>query len=234
MNEQNGCHINSSKINNRTQTIDSVFSSQHVLQFFRRDALIVAITLSFDKFGNSDGEILRTVRPIEYKRPANYSNSISRFNMKFLAVVFVCIAVVSAVKPRFSSKFQRQVVPHTIYGPPPQEYGPPSQEYGPPEQETTTAGQEEVTTTEMPTTTEAESELVNSTARPSRLTQGGERGVYYIYHPTGQLQKVIYSTKKDPRNRAYTAQVKYEDVEPIKAPIFTYDPKTLILSRLQP
>ncbi|KYB29519.1 hypothetical protein TcasGA2_TC032005, partial [Tribolium castaneum] len=151
--------------------------------------------------------------------------------MKFIIIAFACIVAVSAVKPRFNSRFQRQQVPHTVYGPPPQEYGPPPQEYGPPPQETTTV-QQEGTTTEIPTTTEAQSELVNGT-QSGRLTKGSERGVYYIYHPTGQLQKVVYSTKKDARTKAYTAQVKYEDVEPITAPIYTYDPKTLILSRLQ-
>ncbi|XP_044259179.1 uncharacterized protein LOC123007797 [Tribolium madens] len=142
--------------------------------------------------------------------------------MKFIIVAFACIVAVSAVKPRFNSRFQRQQVPHTVYGPPPQEYGPPPQE-------TTTEG----TTTEIPTTTEPQSEVVNGT-QSGRLTKGSERGVYYIYHPTGQLQKVVYSTKKDERTKAYTAQVKYEDVEPITAPIYTYDPKTLILSRVQP
>jgi hypothetical protein len=154
--------------------------------------------------------------------------------MKFIVVAFVCIVAVSAVKPRFNTRFQRQQVPHTVYGPPPQEYGPPPQEYGPPPQETTTEAEGEGTTTEIPTTTESDSELVNTTETSGRLTKAGERGVYYIYHPTGQLQKVVYSTKKDAKSRAYTAQVKYEDVEPIKAPIFTYDPKTLVLTRLQP
>ncbi|RZC38704.1 hypothetical protein BDFB_013593 [Asbolus verrucosus] len=154
--------------------------------------------------------------------------------MKYLVLVLACIVAVSAVKPRFNSRFQRQQVPHTIYGPPPQESGAPPQEYGPPPQETTTQAEGESTTTETPTTTEAQSELVNGTQPSGRFSKSKERGVYYIYHPTGQLQKVLYSTRKDAKTMAYTAQLKYEDVEPITAPIFTYDPKTLVLSRLQP
>lgn len=54
-----------------------------------------------------------------------------------------------------------------------------------------------------------------------------EQGVYYVYHPDGLLQKVVYSTKGDVQDMGYTAQLKYEDVEPIRDPIYTYDPETL-------
>lgn len=149
--------------------------------------------------------------------------------MKLLIIVnvLVCIFAASAVKNRFNSRFQRQEqtpapIPHEIYGPPPEEYGPPPSE-------STEAGS---TTTEIPTSTEAESEPVNGPTS-GRLTKGKDRGLYYIYHPNGQLQKVVYSAKQDPRTKTYTAQLKYEDVQPIREPIFTYDPQTGALTRLQ-
>ncbi|EEZ99127.1 hypothetical protein TcasGA2_TC005234 [Tribolium castaneum] len=60
-----------------------------------------------------------------------------------------------------------------------------------------------------------------------------EEAVYYIYHPGGPLQRVVYLARDDPQNMAYTAQFKYENVEPIKEPIYTYDPQTFVLQQLQ-
>lgn len=84
------------------------------------------------------------------------------------------------------------------------------------------------------TTTEPESEQVRLT-RPERLTEqsAAEKGIYYIYHPNGLLQKVVYATKQDTENMAYFAQVNYENVEPILEPIYTYDPNTFVLQRIQ-
>lgn len=128
--------------------------------------------------------------------------------------------------------------PPQEYGPPPQEYGPPqpSQEYGPPSSEapidiTTEAA--EPTTTKIPTTTEINEE--SKTVQPDvsgRLQEGKQNGVYYIYHPTGLLQKVVYSTKDDARKMEYLAKLKYENVEPIRGPIYTYSKDDLVLRRL--
>lgn len=52
--------------------------------------------------------------------------------------------------------------------------------------------------------------------------------VYYIYHPSGYLQKVEYSTSDNPMQMAFRARLRYTNVEPIKGPIYTYDPKTYV------
>lgn len=90
--------------------------------------------------------------------------------------------------------------------------------------------------------TEAEAEQINDGNNKSnnkeKLTEGVEdsftqQGIYYIYHPTGLLQKIAYSTKSDVENMGYTAQLKYQDVEPIKEPIYTYDPNTYAVQQIQ-
>lgn len=136
----------------------------------------------------------------------------------------------------------RQQLPRQEYGPPPQTYSTPAREYGPP-QATTTESQE-TATTEVPTTTEngQEAELndvkaQNQVKENEKLTENNsgvtQQGIYYIYHPNGLLQRVIYMTKDDAGNMVYSAQLKYENVDPIREPIYTYDPKTLILRQLQ-
>lgn len=117
---------------------------------------------------------------------------------------------------------ERQQVPQTIYGPP-------QVEYGPPEPSTTEAA--EATTTEIPTTTEVSTEEAESENLNDKL-EDAEQGAYYVFHPSGLLQKVTFATKDDFKNMAYYAKIKYEDVKPIKAPIFTYDPDTSVLRRI--
>ncbi|KAL1506425.1 hypothetical protein ABEB36_005796 [Hypothenemus hampei] len=65
------------------------------------------------------------------------------------------------------------------------------------------------------------------------VNPNGENGIYYIYHPTGLLQKVSYSTKDDARDMAFFAKLKYENIEPIQGPIYTYDPKSFVFKRLK-
>ncbi|XP_019872076.2 uncharacterized protein LOC109600371 [Aethina tumida] len=173
------------------------------------------------------------------------------------SILLITAMVVSAEPPRrnqFSRQFQRieqapyqpsgwkpagpafklpsEPVPHAVYGPPPQTYGPPQQEYGPPVEITT----HEPTTTELPTTTqfneEAETVEPIEGGESQRLQNGQEGGVYYIYHPDGRLQRVVYATKDDVRNMEYFARLRYENVEPIRGPIYTYSPDDLVLRRL--
>ncbi|CAH1972245.1 unnamed protein product [Acanthoscelides obtectus] len=59
-----------------------------------------------------------------------------------------------------------------------------------------------------------------------------EMGVYYIYHPTGLLQRVMYATKDDARNMAFSAKLKYKNVEPVSGPIYTYDPETYVFKQV--
>ncbi|KAJ8931450.1 hypothetical protein NQ314_015636 [Rhamnusium bicolor] len=150
---------------------------------------------------------------------------------------------------------ESETPPQGSYGPPQQEYEPPKQEYGPPEQgyeplesaygppkpvygpppESTTTEWDISTTTEYPTTTEIIGNNTNITkTKFAKLTQDDltERGEYYIYHPNGALQRVVYSTKDDVKNMAYSAQLRYQTVEPINGPIYTYDPETYIFRRV--
>lgn len=161
---------------------------------------------------------------------------------------------------RFSRvQFQRQQAPPpqgsygppapaASYGPPAPSYGPlpapsygppPASSYGPPPASSTT----EITfttTTEGSTTLNPESEQV-----PSRILKSSKRGkqqkskeiveqgTYYLYHPDGLLQKIVYTTKADVQNMGFSAQLKSQNVEPIKDPIYTYDPQTLLLRQIQ-
>ncbi|KAG5879882.1 hypothetical protein JTB14_037718 [Gonioctena quinquepunctata] len=59
-----------------------------------------------------------------------------------------------------------------------------------------------------------------------------EKGNYYIYHPTGLLQEVTYSTKDDPANMAFMTSLKYKNVNPIREPIYTYDPQTFVFRKV--
>ncbi|CAH0553885.1 unnamed protein product [Brassicogethes aeneus] len=103
-------------------------------------------------------------------------------------------------------------------------YGPPSQEYGPPN---STDSESEAVTTEIPTTMPPNAKL------QSKNEKFVERGVYYIYHPNGQLQKVVYATKDDMEKMEYSAKLRYQNVEPIRDPIYTYNSETLKLERLK-
>nr|CAI5832065.1 unnamed protein product [Callosobruchus analis] len=81
------------------------------------------------------------------------------------------------------------------------------------------------TTTEYPTTT--------ISAKLTEADDLEETREYYIYHPHGLLQRIMYATRDDVKNMEYTAKLKYQDVEPIRGPIYTYNPDTFALSRLK-
>lgn len=136
----------------------------------------------------------------------------------------------------------QQFAPNVQYLPQQQQYATPQQQffqppqtrYGAPENpppEVTTQ-REEVTTTEVEeeaSTTEATTESVKEDLVDEAEKQ---EGIYYIYHPSGSLQRILFMTRNDLKNMAYSAQFKYQDVDPIKDPIYTYDPQTLQLRRL--
>ncbi|KAH0999882.1 hypothetical protein HUJ04_004191 [Dendroctonus ponderosae] len=58
------------------------------------------------------------------------------------------------------------------------------------------------------------------------------QGVYYIIHPSGLFQKVVYSTWDDPQYMQSSTQINNADVDPIMEPVYTYDPKTFVFQRL--
>lgn len=92
---------------------------------------------------------------------------------------------------------------------------------------------EETTTEDDQTTTTESTTAANAKLKErEELAEDLDMGTYYIYHPSGLLQKIVYSTKNDLTNMAYRAEFKYQDVEPIADPIFTYDPNTLALRQV--
>lgn len=80
-------------------------------------------------------------------------------------------------------------------------------------------------------TTEIESE--SKQIKDNKLEGLKEEAVYYIYHPEGLLQRVVYLQRDNPENMEFIAQLKYETIKPIQDPIFSYNPETLELYRLQ-
>lgn len=62
--------------------------------------------------------------------------------------------------------------------------------------------------------------------------QNEEFGFYHIYHPNGVLQRVEYANKKEDDKMMFSTSVRYRNVEPIKGPIYTYDPQTLIFRQI--
>ncbi|RZC36506.1 hypothetical protein BDFB_009193 [Asbolus verrucosus] len=153
--------------------------------------------------------------------------------MKFAVIICAVVAGVAALPPRpvYSLKYA------TVYyqGSVSDNKQVPQTEYGPP-------SLDESTTQSTETTTERESEQIKdgeNDAVKDKLTEGSEveglqqEAVYYIYHPGGLLQRVVYLARDDPQNMAYTAQFQYENVEPIREPIYTYDPETFLFQQLQ-
>lgn len=63
--------------------------------------------------------------------------------------------------------------------------------------------------------------------------QAVEQGTYYIYHPDGVLQRVAYAAGNDVARMAYIAQLRYQNVEPIRDPIYTYNPDTFVLQQVR-
>lgn len=61
--------------------------------------------------------------------------------------------------------------------------------------------------------------------------QAENTGTYYIYHPNGVLQRIEYETRNDD-DETVSTRVRYKVVEPIKGPIYTYDPETLLYRQI--
>lgn len=174
--------------------------------------------------------------------------------MKCLLIVFFAAAAV-AEPPVYSARystvsrqgpaefrplgvqFARQEVPQVYYIPPDFKYNPAGQ--GGEEATATTEADVGRATTEanFNITREPEAEEIHVASKSAeRLSEGGsfsQQGTYYIYHPSGLLQKIVYATKNDVENMGFTARLRYQDVEPIREPIYTYDPNTFVLQPLE-
>lgn len=134
--------------------------------------------------------------------------------------------------------------------------GPPRTIYGPPTTTTEQPTTELPTTTEYPSTTlepessqlseerhvlakseeeeNNDSELVEEVPVQEVMKtapQGAaNQGVYYVLLPTGQLQKVQYlTTLNDAQSAAYSTQLRYENVQPIQGPIYTFSSDAQLL-----
>lgn len=59
-----------------------------------------------------------------------------------------------------------------------------------------------------------------------------EERFFYLYHPTGLLQKVTYKSSKDTQKMEYLQEYRYKNVEPLIGPIYTYDPESLVLQQV--
>lgn len=99
-----------------------------------------------------------------------------------------------------------------------QNYIPPSQYYPP-------------TQTEVPrpiqTETDRETEENEDNEGPNvAIANSVSNGQYYILGQDNTLQRVIYmtsQTEEDLRRNGFTAQLRYEPVQPIRDPIYAYD-----------
>lgn len=83
----------------------------------------------------------------------------------------------------------------------------------PPELEIDTETEE--ATTEDPATEEPVIAIANA----------GTNGQYYILDKENTLQRVVYTTTQtedDRRHDGFTAQLRYESVEPIRDPVYAY------------
>ncbi|GFG38705.1 hypothetical protein Cfor_07019 [Coptotermes formosanus] len=120
------------------------------------------------------------------------------------------------------------------------EYYLPPAVYGAPTttQQPTTTEQETTTTTELPTTTEKDQSADfadgngDDPSRAFRERDGQSSGVYHLLLPDGRLQRVTFTASPNQPSGAlqtygapsqgYAAHVLYEDVEPIRSPVYTF------------
>lgn len=114
---------------------------------------------------------------------------------------------------------QQPPLPETAYGTPAEpnnQYGPPPSINGQPEPEVQTETETEEAVTEDTTTDEPVIAIANA----------GTNGQYYILGNDNTLQRVVYTTTQSDDDRlhdGFTAQLRYEPVEPIRDPVYAYD-----------
>lgn len=109
--------------------------------------------------------------------------------------------------------------PGTAYGAPADpnnQYGPPPSAQFPPESEVDAETETEEAATEDTTTDDPVIAIANA----------GTNGQYYILGKDNTLQRVVYSTTQTEDDRThdgFTAQLRYEPVEPIRDPVYAFD-----------
>lgn len=137
----------------------------------------------------------------------------------------------------FSQRQEQEQDPATVYGPPQESQGiypPPSapeQQYGapPPQQPEQQYGapqqQPEPQAPEFQGAVEDNEEDAEDVSGPaiSVANAVSNNGQYYILGEDNVLQRVVYMTARDQSTNGFSAKLKYEPVEPIRDPIYTYD-----------
>lgn len=173
---------------------------------------------------------------------------------QFVLFLFCLVVIVNGEPPRgrirnFQSKFKfpsdrlivpaRQEQPKPIYGPPAASQ--PSHGYVPPEQgvnnEASSNGvyappSRQVDVIENLNFRQIDPDVEQINIRNNRL-RNAEGQSYYIYHPNGLLEKVTYSPSNNLQTVAVTAPLREASTRIITEPIFTYDPATYAVQRLQ-
>lgn len=135
-------------------------------------------------------------------------------------------------QPQIFPAQQPQQFPLNQYGPPITQYGPPQPQ--PPQQYPSTENNKPNSDAD-----DVDSEPISDDANNSNddndddnegpsisVSNSGTNGQYYILTADNTLQKVIYMTSQtedDVRTNGFTAQLRYEPVEPIRDPVYGYD-----------
>lgn len=120
---------------------------------------------------------------------------------------------------------QPQQLPRNQYGPPLTQYGPPQPPQQYPSTENSTPNADEDIDSEPVADDNNDNDDDNEGPAIS-VSNAGANGQYYILTPDNTLQKVIYMTSQtedDVLTNGFTAQLRYEPVEPIRDPVYGYD-----------
>lgn len=121
--------------------------------------------------------------------------------------------------PRFRGFARQQEQPKPVYGPPASNQ--PSEGYLSP----ANAAAEQVTGLVL----EPEAEQIEVSER----LRSAEAQSYYIYHPNGVLEKITYSPNSNLQTVAVTSPIRTDNSKIIREPIYTYDPSSFLVQRLQ-
>lgn len=173
----------------------------------------------------------------------------SFITMKLLVVLlFVAIAMAEPTGARSRFLQRQEEAPYQAAGyrpagqqftlPERQRLQDPPRAYGVPDEEPTTTEASTEESTDSPTTLAPESSQISEDKVKANLEgtedveqvetsdeqQPEQQGIYYIILPTGQLQRVQYLTTGNAESMVYSTQLRYQNVEPIRGPIYAYNP----------
>lgn len=102
----------------------------------------------------------------------------------------------------------------------------PNNQYGPPPTVVPLPPTTEIETETETETDEATTEDTSSDGPVIAIANAGTNGQYYILGTDNTLQRVVYATAQTEDDRlhdGFTAQLRYEPVEPIRDPIYAYN-----------